>query len=127
MLDGQKPKVIVYVSPESSSVPSLDDTPLLFRRRKARTSPGACARLAQAAWPTTMERFDAVGQVGSHTCGANSTQTFSGRSVAERRLNGVVVEAYLAQVFERIAEYPANRVGELRPRDVVDTLHTVSS
>ena len=57
---------------------------------------------------------------GSDTGGERAAGIYS--LIGTAKLNGIDSEAYLRHVLERIAEHPINRVGELLPWVVADTL-----
>jgi hypothetical protein len=54
--------------------------------------------------------------MGSHAGGERATGMYS--LVETAKLNGLDPEAYLREVFERIAEHPINRIEDLLPWNI---------
>jgi transposase len=60
--------------------------------------------------------------MGSDAGGERAAAMYS--LVESAKLNGLDPEAYLREVFERIAEHPINRIDELLPWNIIDSQHT---
>jgi hypothetical protein len=60
---------------------------------------------------------------GSDTGGERAAAFYS--LIGSAKLNGLDPEAYLREVFERIAEHPINRIGELLPWKLRDILASI--